>query len=139
MNSKKFLLAALLFFPALVIAKDFKGAELRTKASYTYGRFEVRLKSTAREGVLASFFTYHDGDVAANWNELDIEILGRYDREVQFNAITPGQTHHVRHHPVAFNPHLDFHVYAIEWTPSYVAWFIDEVEVYRQTDAHVAT
>ncbi len=137
MNSPKKLLAALLLFPLLTFAKDFKGAELRTKASYTYGRFEVRLKSAAREGVLSSFFTYHDG--GGGWNEIDIEILGRYDRDVQFNAITPGQTNHVRHNPVAFNPHLDFHVYAIEWTPSYVAWFIDEVEVYRQTEAHVAT
>lgn len=137
MNSKKKLLATFLLFPLFAFAKDFKGAELRTKASFTYGRFEVRLKSAAREGVLSSFFTYHDG--GAGWNEIDIEILGRYERDVQFNAITPGQSHHVRHQPVAFNPHLDFHVYAIEWTPSYVAWFIDGVEVYRQTEAHVAT
>lgn len=137
MNRTTFSLAVFLILPALAVAKDFKGAELRTKASYTYGRFEVRLKSAAREGVLSSFFTYHDG--GGGWNEIDIEILGRYDRDVQFNAITPGQTNHVRHNPVAFNPHLDFHVYAIEWTPSYVAWFIDEVEVYRQTEAHVAT
>ncbi len=137
MHTTRTLLATLLLFPLLAFSKDFKGAELRTKASFTYGRFEVRLKSAAREGVLSSFFTYHDG--GSGWNEIDIEILGRYERDVQFNAITPGQSHHVRHQPVAFNPHLDFHTYAIEWTPSYVAWFIDEVEVYRQTEAHVAT
>lgn len=139
MNPRRNFFAALLLLPVLAVGKDYKGAELRTKASFVYGRFEVRLKAAAREGVLSSFFTYHDNDVAANWNELDIEILGRYERDVQFNAITPGQVHHVRHQPVSYNPHVDFHVYAIEWTPSYVAWFVDGVEVYRQTDAHVAT
>lgn len=133
---KIFLLAAL-FCPLLVAAKNYKGAELRTKQAYTYGRFEVRLKSAQREGMLASFFTYHDGGGA--WNEIDIEILGRYSDDVQFNTITPGQNNHVRHQATSFNPHLDFHTYAFEWTPQYVAWFIDGVEAYRQIDEHIAT
>ncbi|MFH0735301.1 MAG: family 16 glycosylhydrolase [bacterium] len=122
-----------------VIAKDFKGAELRTKTAYTYGRFEVRYKSTQKDGVLASFFTYHEGTGNDSWNELDIEIMGRYCNDVQFNSITPGPTHHVRHQNVNFNPSTDFHNYAIEWTPQYVAWFIDGSEVYRQTGSHIAT
>lgn len=36
-----------------------------------------------------------------------------------------------------FNPHSDFHIYAIEWTPNYVAWSVDSVEVYRQTGNHI--
>ena len=36
-----------------------------------------------------------------------------------------------------FNPHLNFHTYSFEWTPDYVAWFIDNDEVYRQTGSHV--
>jgi hypothetical protein len=120
--------------------KDFKGAEYRTKESFLYGRFEVRYKSPYREGVLASFFTYYDGGTGVqDWNEIDIEILGRYDNDVQFNTITPGQMDHVRHQFVNFNPHLDFHVYAFEWTPDYVAWFIDGEEVHRQTGDHIKT
>jgi beta-glucanase (GH16 family) len=137
-DRKTFFFAAL-FFPLLVAAKNYKGGELRTKISYTYGRFEVRLKSAQREGMLASFFTYHDGGGTANWNEVDFEILGRYTGDVQFNTITPGQVNHVRHQAVPFNPHLDFHTYAMEWTPEYVAWFLDGVEAYRQTGEHTAT
>lgn len=119
------------------IAKDYKGAEYRTKEAYTYGRFETRIKAAQRDGMLASFFTYHDG--SDTWNEIDIEIMGRYNDNVQFNTITPGQTNHVRAQNVNFNPAEDFHTYAFEWTPDYVAWFIDNEEVYRQTEEHIQT
>lgn len=134
------LLTASVFLACPVLhANNYKGAEYRTKASYTYGRFETRMKSTQREGVLSSFFTYHEIVTGNDWNEIDIEILGRYQDDIQYNTITPGQTNHVSHHNCGFNPHLDFHVYGIEWTPEYVAWFIDSVEVYRQSGAHIAT
>lgn len=137
----------LLMVPAVIIlatgcllGKDFKGAELRTIQSFLYGRFEVSMKSAAREGMLSSFFTYNDFATGPDqWNEIDFEILGRYTDNVQVNTITPGQANHVRSHPVNFNPHLDYHTYAFEWTPSYVAWFIDGEEIYRQTGGHILT
>lgn len=118
-------------------AKIYKGAEYRTKEAFTYGRFEVRLKSAYREGVLSTFFTYNDNYPNTVWNEIDIEILGRYSDDIQFNPITPGQINHVSHYQAAFNPAQDYHVYGFEWTPTYVAWFVDSVEVHRQTGAHI--
>jgi len=125
-------------------SKNYKGAEYRTKESFQYGRFEASFKACGKEGTLSTMFTYFDGtpsDPWANnkWNEIDIEILGRYNNDVQFNTITSGATNHVRHHPVNFNPALDYHTYAFEWTPDYIAWFIDGVEVYRQTEDFVKT
>ena len=35
--------------------------------------------------------------------------------------------------------HEEFHTYAFEWTPDYIAWFIDGVETYRQTGEHIST
>ncbi len=119
-------------------AKQYKGAELRTNESLLYGRFEVRMKSAAGSGLLSSFFTYHDTpNLPAQWNEIDIEILGRYSDEVQYNIITQGQVNHVVEQAVKFNPHQGFHVYAIEWTPDYVAWQVDGFEIYRETASHV--
>lgn len=129
-----------LLFNLTIYSKSYKGAELRTKQSFLYGRFEVKMKSAFREGMLSSFFTYYDGGGGLpTWNEIDIEILGRYPNDIQFNTITPGQTNHVSHYPLPFSPHEDFHVYAFEWTPEYVAWFVDSVEVYRQTGSHIQT
>ena len=128
-------LLIIITFLSCLFSKDYKGAELRTITSYTYGRFEVRMQSAAGSGMLSSFFTYHDAGIA--WNEIDLEILGQYGDEVQFNVITPGQVNHVHESPTSFNPHLEFHTYAFEWTPTYVAWFIDGLEVYRDQGSHI--
>ncbi len=138
---KRILFIVLIILPTLLAAKIYKGGEYRTKASYLYGRFDVRLKSVQREGMLSSFFTYNDMVPfdSQKWNEIDIEIMGRYSDDVQYNTITPGQTNHVGRRQTPFNPALDFHTYAIEWTPSYVAWFIDGAESYRQTGPQIQT
>ncbi|KAF0150997.1 MAG: Beta-glucanase/beta-glucan synthetase [Ignavibacteria bacterium] len=133
-----------LFHSPNILAKNYKGAEYRTKESFLYGRFEASFKACGKEGTLSTMFTYFDGTptdpwAAHKWNEIDIEILGRYSNDVQFNTITSGATNHVRHQPVNFDPALDYHTYAFEWTPDYIAWFIDGVEVYRQTEAFVKT
>jgi hypothetical protein len=141
MKSCNKIILILLVIPVIVSAKNYKGAEYRTFESFLYGRFEVSLKTAGKEGMLASFFTYHElgSGGTAEWNEIDIEIMGRYNNSVQFNTITPGQTNHVRSHYVNFDPSVDFHTYAFEWTPDYVAWFIDGEEVYRQTGDHIKT
>lgn len=120
-------------------AKPCRGAEYRTRQPLLYGRFDVRMKSAAASGMLSSFFTYAEISSLAEWNEIDIENMGRYTNESQFNTITPGQVNHVQRQVVRFNPHAGFHEYFIEWTPDYVAWGVDGFEVYRQTGDHIAT
>lgn len=139
--TKRIFIIAFLLLPTFLAAKIYKGAEYRTKASYLYGRFEVRMKSAQREGMLSSFFTYNDMVPfdSQKWNEIDIEILGRYADDIQYNTITPGTTNHVGRRQTPFNPSQDFHTYAIEWTPTYVAWFIDGTESYRQTGPQIQT
>ncbi|MBN2011876.1 family 16 glycosylhydrolase [candidate division KSB1 bacterium] len=119
------------------IARAYKGAELRSRESFLYGRFEVRYKSSAGSGQTSTFFLYNDNYPNTPWNEIDIEILGRYTDDVQFNPITPGRINHVSHQFVDFNPATDFHAYTVEWTPTYVAWFIDGIERHRQTGEHI--
>ncbi|MDW7679221.1 MAG: family 16 glycosylhydrolase [bacterium] len=120
------------------VAKDYKGAEYRTKESYIYGRFEARYKPPRGNGIISSFFTYHEITSTNEWNEIDFEILGRYDHDVLVTSIAPGQKWRNSHQYVHFNTHDDFHNYAFEWTPDYIAWFIDGDEVYRQTQEHIA-
>ncbi|MDZ7332510.1 MAG: family 16 glycosylhydrolase [candidate division KSB1 bacterium] len=118
--------------------KPYKGAEYRTKDAFIYGRFEARYKPPKGDGFLASFFTYHEITSTTNWNEIDFEILGRYDHDVQVTSIGPGQKIRNSHQWVPFNTHEDFHNYAFEWTPDYIAWFVDGQEIYRQDQAHIA-
>ncbi len=136
---RRLFLVLIVSLPVLLSAKVYKGAEYRTKEAFLYGRFETRMKSSQREGMLTSFFTYNDNYPSTPWNEIDIEVMGRYSDQIQYNAITPGTTNHVGRRQTPFNPSLEFHTYAFEWTPTYVAWFIDGVESYRQTAAHIQT
>lgn len=139
---RTFFLLGLLLLPVAGLwaqAKKYYGAEIRTNESYLYGRFEVKMQSCNASGMLISFFTFYDsGDFATNWNEIDIEILGRYKNEVQFNAIVGNHQMHEYRQLLDFNPHQGFHVYAFDWTPEYIAWSVDGKEVYKQTGEHIA-
>ena len=116
-------------------AQNYRGAELRTKDDFLYGKFEVRFKPAQGDGLVSSFFTYNTDYGNTPWNEIDIELLGRYDNVIDMNVIT--NTSHLRQHYNIFNHHLEFHTYGFEWTPDYVAWFIDGEEVYRQIEDHI--
>lgn len=114
--------------------KPYLGAEIRTMETFQYGKFEVRMKPSAASGMIYSFFTFYDeADFAVSWNEIDVEILGRYANEVQFNAIVGNHQMSEKRYVLPFNPHEDFHDYAFIWTPQYIAWAVDGTEVYRIT------
>ena len=132
-------LIMLLVCTELLMAKNYKGAELRTIGTYTYGRIEARFMPAEGKGIVSSLFTYHEISSVSEWNEIDIEILGRYADDVQLTTITANQQIHSSHSFTRFNPHAAYHTYAFEWTPDYVAWFIDGSEVYRQEGAHIST
>jgi hypothetical protein len=117
---------------------DYYGSALKALEPVLYGKFETRIKPAQGDGLVSSFFTFNDSCCTHTpWNEIDIELLGRYEHVVDMNAITWGQSSHVRQHYVPFNPHQDFHIYGFEWTPDYVAWFIDGEEIYRQDEGHI--
>tara|TARA_B100000287_G_scaffold424382_1_gene468918 strand:+ start:3779 stop:4864 length:1086 start_codon:yes stop_codon:yes gene_type:complete len=120
----------ILFFLELLISKPYRGGELRTRQDYRYGRFEVRMQSAQGDGVVSSFFTYRDYwaeglSGAQHWNEIDYEWLGNHDDKVQTNLIIQNQWDLPDLVDIDMNPHNDFHTYAFEWTPDYVAWFLD--------------
>jgi len=76
---------------------------------------------------VSSFFTYHDhwGDSTPDeWglltNEIDIEMTGNQDASIQFTTHHPGDPNSWSYGEIIdvdFNPHIEFHDYAIEWTP----------------------
>ncbi len=122
--------------------KTYRGGELRTQAFFSYGRFETRARFASGSGLVSSLFTYYDhwADAALeeNWNEIDIEFLGKDPTSVQFNVIhwnaADVRTTHEQHATLDFDPSADFHVYAIEWLPEEVNFYVDEELVHTQTD-----
>lgn len=121
------------------LAKKYKGGEYLTKDAYLYGRFETRCKPPHGSGFLATFFTFNfEMQSAEQWNEIAFDFLGRYDHDVQLLTIGPNQVLHNSHQWVDFISSNDFHDYGFEWTPEYIAWFIDGVEVYRRTQPDIS-
>ena len=128
-------------------AKDytFYGAELTGVEQYKYGRFEARMKMAAISGSVSSMFLNYDNSWMKGeepWNEIDIEVLGKDPNSWQsniltreanpsINALTASESKPL--HAFGFDATQDFHLYAIVWTPEYVAWEIDSVEVRRDT------
>lgn len=123
--------------------KLFLGAEVRSKATLTYGRVRARMRFPRASAVVSSLVTIYTPWPADNWNELDIESLGKDPNEVQFNtmiydgppveppvttSVSPTQDPHME--VLGFDSSLDFHEYTIEWTPEAAKFFVDGEQRY---------
>ena len=122
------------------VEKSFFGAEVRSVQTVNYGRVRARMRFARGSAVVSSLVTIYTPWPADNWNELDIECLGKDPTHTQFNAmvytgppVTPPATTSVTptQEPelveLGFDPSADFHVYTIEWTPTGARFLVDEV------------
>jgi beta-glucanase (GH16 family) len=121
------------------VAKSFLGAEVRSVQTVNYGRVRARMRFARGSAVVSSLVTIYTPWPADNWNELDIECLGKDPTHTQFNAmvytgppVTPPATTSVTptQEPklvdLGFDPAADFHVYTIEWTPAGARFLVDD-------------
>jgi beta-glucanase (GH16 family) len=116
--------------------KHYTSARLLTKGLFqqAYGRFEARIKLPTGQGVWPAFWLL-GADVDTNaWpacGEIDImEYRGQEPKRVTGSLHGPGYSgdkaitaSHDLAGPAGFND--DFHVFAVEWTPDWVAWELD--------------
>ena len=124
--------------------KPYRGAEYRTINEFLYGRFEVKMKTAVGSGIVSSFFTIDDywangQSSTSNWREIDFEALGNLTNAVQTNIITAYETHHEEIINTLFYPYESFHVYAFEWTPVSIKFFIDGELVRQDYNDYVST
>ena len=127
------------------VTYKYYGAELSGTDQFKYGRFEARMKMVSIPGSVSSMFLYYDDSWRKEdepWNEIDIEVLGKGGTMWQSNIITREADPAIKSntsseskplHEFGFDATQDFHLYAIVWTPEYVSWEIDSVEVRRDT------
>jgi len=108
-------------------AYTYAGGEYRSRDTFGYGRYQVRMKPAKNSGIVSSFFTY----TGSPWDEIDIEFLGKDTTKVQFNYFTSGQGNHEKIYNLGFDAAYGFHTYAFDWRSNYIAWFVDGREVYR--------
>ena len=122
-------------------AADFKGAEVRTRDNhFRFGRYEISIDPPDKgpgagtaDGFIAAMFTWFTPR-DLHWRENDIEVLGNktntYLTNIFFTNKNPAWADFIESSnqnttPVApYNPR-DAHVYAFEWLPKSVKWFVD--------------
>ena len=117
------------------LSREYTSARITTagKREFTYGRFEARIKAPIGQGLWPAFWLLGADITTVSWpqsGEIDI-----FEYRGQEPAINHGTMHGpgysggggiTRKYTLAeggFND--DFHVFAVEWEPNEVRWYVD--------------
>ncbi|KAK3138448.1 hypothetical protein QOZ80_5AG0369070 [Eleusine coracana subsp. coracana] len=112
------------------------GSGFISSAMYQHGLFSasIKLPSDYTAGVVVAFYTSNADVFEKRHDELDFEFLGNIRGKpwrVQTNVYGNGSVSRGREerYVLPFDPTTEFHRYSILWTPSAVAFYVDDVPV----------
>jgi beta-glucanase (GH16 family) len=116
------------------------------RASWTYGRIEVRAKIPTGKGSWPAIWTLGDNITTAGWpkcGEIDILEAVGHEKDKAFFTVHSTKLDGTGHEgwgesaPLP-NSGADFHTYAIEWSPDRIEWKLDgrTVHSYSKGDPH---
>jgi endo-1,3-1,4-beta-glycanase ExoK len=118
--------------------KPYRGVEMRSTKTLTYGKISARIRFAKGAGVVSGLVAIYTPWPADNWNEIDIEHIGKTPTSTQLNCMvytgaptTPPVTTSVTptQDPLIVSPGFDaeatFHQYDIEWTTADVRFYMD--------------
>jgi beta-glucanase (GH16 family) len=120
------------------IGKDYTSARLLTKGLFAqkYGRFEARIQLPVGRGLWPAFWLLGADADTTTWpgcGEIDImEYRGQDPTQVTGTVHGPGYSGRYgitasQSLPAGTTFDKDFHLFAVEWTPDWVAWELDGV------------
>jgi beta-glucanase (GH16 family) len=119
---------------ASIASADYTASSLNTegKASFLYGRVEVRAKLPQGKGVWPAIWMMGTNRAAVGWprcGEIDImEFVGKEPDKVHATMHFSKDGRHASKggQLVCKAPYNDFHVYAMEWRPDRMDFFFDD-------------
>ncbi|QFJ54482.1 family 16 glycosylhydrolase [Pseudobutyrivibrio xylanivorans] len=111
-------------------AEGYTGGEYSTNKTFLYGLYQVRMKPIKNTGVISSFFTYIEPTDEYDWNEIDIEFLGKDTTQVQFNYYDFKDNSHEYLYDLGFDASEDYHTYGFYWGKDSITWYVDGEPVY---------
>jgi beta-glucanase (GH16 family) len=119
------------------VTREYTSARLKTQKLFTqaYGRFEARIKIPAGQGMWPAFWMLGEDIPVVGWPKCgEIDIVENIGKE-------PGTVHGSLHGPSTAGATSDltatlslaagknfsdrFHVYAVEWEPTSVSFYVD--------------
>lgn len=120
----------------------YTSARLKTMGKFeqTYGRFEARLRVPRGQGIWPAFWMLGNDIDRVGWprsGEIDImEHIGREPNFVYGTVHGPGYSGGSGisgRYSFASDVAEEFHVFAVEWVPGEINWFVDGRQYHRVT------
>lgn len=120
----------------------------QNKQTFTYGRFECRAKVPKGQGYLPAFWLMaNDENVYGQWprcGEIDcMEVMGQETNKA-YGTIHYGNPHaesqgtyYTGEDESDFSD--DFHVFACDWEPGKITWYVDGVKYHEESDWYSTT
>ncbi len=119
------------------VTREYTSARMTTQGLFeqAYGRFEARIKIPRGQGLWPAFWLLGNDIGKIGWpgcGEIDImENIGKEPSVVHGSLHGPGYSgdrDYTSEYKVPGGPHFfdDFHVFAIEWEPKAVRFFVDQ-------------
>jgi beta-glucanase (GH16 family) len=115
---------------------EYTSASLTTrgKVDWTYGRIEVRAKLPTGRSMWPAIWTLGTDKAHLGWpkcGEIDIMENVGFDPDIIHGTVHTGKYNHMIHTAKGgqikiAKPYDDFHVYAVEWRPERIDFFVDK-------------
>lgn len=118
----------------------YTSARLHTEAKgdFTHGRVEARIRLPEGQGIWPAFWLFPTDEVYGGWprsGEIDIMELVGHDPDRVHGTVhygpDPGPGHYYdgNHYDLPGNVNFSdgFHVFAIEWEPNEIRWYMDSI------------
>lgn len=111
--------------------KPFALAEAQLTGVYGYGRYETIMRPANGSGLVSAFFTFTGPPFGDPHDEIDIEFVGTTPDVVEFNYFHNGRKGHYARIKLPFDASEEDHLYAFDWTPEGIRWYVDGKLYYR--------
>lgn len=125
------------------VTQAYVSGSIRTHDPFRYGKFRTRIQGSAEKGTVTSFFLYWKGFDQPwrydQWEEIDIEIIPSVEANPFFTNLIYRNKAMDGEYLQGFDPGTNWHDYEMVWTPEYIAWSVDGVEVRRRTGTFSVT
>jgi beta-glucanase (GH16 family) len=118
------------------------------KRFFTYGRMEAKIKLPKTQGLWPAFWMMPNTSVYGGWprsGEIDIMEMKGSDVTTTYGTIHYGSNPVTDHRYIGGansgteDLSADFHIYAVEWKPDTISWYVDDVNFYNVTKTDIGT
>ncbi len=109
----------------------YTSSRLKTQGlkEFTYGKIEARIKMPLGQGLWPAFWMLGSNINSVSWPRCgEIDIMEHVNTENKvYGTIHWDNNGYAQYGGNTVTTPADYHVYSIEWTPSFIKWFVDGV------------